>query len=118
MALLFEKLKDRLLEQLVRLNSHFEENFFQALCLEIRIILAKVFFKEIEAWLLEQAKNNLPVAYGVLAKLYLEIKDFENAKEFSLKANEHFPHLAVWQDIINEATWDQFEEENSSASTD
>jgi hypothetical protein len=87
--------------QIVKVNSNFNPDSFDALYQKIKRLMTTVLFSEIENWLLDQLKNGkLYVINGLLAALYFDLNCFKEAKEFAYIARQDFPDIEIWDNII------------------
>ncbi len=110
MSIFDEAKRQQLAIKLERLNSNFNEPEFEAVYKEFKTLQNLVLFHEIEVWLLQLVEKEIFIAWGILAGLYFEIRDFPNAKEFAFRANEKFPNTKIWENIMEGSIWEEFED--------
>lgn len=89
--------------QIRDLNKDFDQDGFQLFFVNFaKILKAELMFAfEIEAWLQDlQAKEDLPIIWGILAWLNIMNGDTVVAVENAKKAKEHFPECDLWDTFI------------------
>ena len=106
--------KQEFKSRLENLNAKFDDNELYKLIKEFIGLTTSNSFTEIESWLLELLQTKkLLIVNGLLAAIYCCIEDFENAKEFALKANKAFPDTEIFENIIKCSIWNGSQEEQN-----
>jgi len=102
-----QKDKAILKQKIKKINGNFVFKDFRQLLREFNILKATVIFTEIEKWLFELLRNDdLPIINGILALLYFEMENFEDAQQYAELSQEFFP--ADPNDIDLDKDWEEF----------
>jgi hypothetical protein len=91
-------------QQIRNLNKDFDQDGFQLFFVDFAKILQtkRMFAFEIENWLHDlQAKEDLPIIWGILAWLNIMNGDTVGAVEHAREAKKHFPKCDLWQTFID-----------------
>jgi hypothetical protein len=104
----FTKNKKAILKQKIKeINDNFDFQAFTELVKDFKILKANVIFSEIEQWLFELLrKEDFHVINGILAVLYFEMANFEDAQQYAELSQEFFPLNSNHRDLDQE--WEEF----------